>query len=203
VTTIDSSQIRARLEFIERSLFGATLTVKRPATEPGQPPHLCVPALIETDIEDAASSAVSALALLIEDEAANLQLLRRLADVTRALQSDPLSLTKAIRLELHASYEAIRSRYSDPEAGMTAKAEQISSLAAGVSAAIGLLSADEFATPDAGRVYADHGFLEAYSIPGWSADALRERTCESCRPNFEEMLRRDIASGHWPRANAS
>jgi hypothetical protein len=202
VTNTDSSEIRARLEFVERSVFGATLTVKRPAPEPARPPHSCVPALIETDIGAAASSAVSALAVLIEDEAANLQLLRRLADVTRALQDDPTSMTEASRLELHAAYEAIRSRYSN-EAGMTDKAEQIADLSLVVSAAIGLLSADEFLTPDDGRVYADHGLLDAYSIRGWSADALREKTCESCRPNFEEMLRRDIASGHWPRADAS
>lgn len=144
------------------------------------------------------------MAALIKDEAAHLRLLQRMERVALALQDDPASLTERLRRELHSAYEVISKRYYI--GGATTATKDLGNVANSVVEAIGLVGGDQLLLSDGSRGYAEYGFTQAYIIPSHRLspeEVISENTCDACRPNFEEMIRRDTATGHWAPSDAS
>jgi hypothetical protein len=91
---IGAPEIVARLDYVETALFGSPLIVtaaQPPTREPER--HKCMPAIVEPDIAKTAQTGRDALAVLIADEAKNLELLTRLEKIACAIREDPTLLT--------------------------------------------------------------------------------------------------------------
>jgi hypothetical protein len=187
VTVIDSTDLLIRLEYIERTVFGQTLTVTHPTLPPFDPgPHKCIGAPVAADVATSARAAAAALEPLIKEQEANLQMLRRWAQISATVAEDPAALTDALRIELQLAYH---NKILDFD----------------VAEAVGLITGDMLADSTGQTYLAEYGFVQGRVEPGetHAEDILARETCADCRANMEEMFRRDTATGHWPPANAS
>ncbi len=99
---MSDTHVVARLDNIERALFGHTFViVDKPAVPvpatPQQRPHECVPSIVELDVKEYARKAFEALAEAIRFESATVRLLRGVQREMKVLQNDPTLLDEDAR----------------------------------------------------------------------------------------------------------